>query len=218
MSEGLNKEFVEMFEELHGVKPEGENQPGYMGDVFVMGAHNPGIDSVASAVALANLKNAVDSTHHYIPALSGEMDKVASFCVDKFGVEVPRVLDGVTADDKMIVVAYNSADSAVNGVESAEVLELVDNHALGSFRSSGPLYVRMEPRGATASIVFSMYKEEEEGLPAGIAGLLCAAIIFETDLFKSESTTQFDKIAAMELAIAAGVDLAGFSEEIFGLD
>lgn len=210
--------YAETFEELHGEKLEDEVKPRSLGKVLVIGSRDGDIDSLASAIALADIKNSVDMSRKYIPYVAGELDDTAEFALEYFEYPTPECIDTVKPTDAIMLVGHNEKAKAIEGAEGANITELIDNHALNSLKTKGPLYVRCEPRGATATIVYSIIKEEEEGVNKKIAGLLCAAIIHKTEMFQSESTTQADKIAAMELANLAGLDLADFSKKLNNLN
>jgi manganese-dependent inorganic pyrophosphatase len=116
---------------------------------------------------------------------------------------------------KVILVDHNEQSQAVDGIEEAEILEIIDHHRLGSMETLNPVFFRNQPVGATSTIIFQMYKEHGIKIENPWAGLLCSGIISDTLLFRSPTTTQFDKLAAMELANIAGIDLENYASELF---
>lgn len=116
---------------------------------------------------------------------------------------------------QLILVDHNEASQAVDQVEEAEILEIIDHHRLGSLETISPVFFRNEPVGCTATIVYKMYLENKVEIEAHIAGLLCAAIISDTLMYRSPTCTAFDKAAAEELAKIAGIDVEEFAHEMF---
>ena len=116
---------------------------------------------------------------------------------------------------RIILVDHNEATQAVEGFDQAEILEIIDHHRIGSLETSGPVYFRNQPVGCTATIITQMYDENGVEIPAQIAGLLLAAILSDTLVFRSPTCTPVDVAAAKRLAQIAGVDIDEFSTEMF---
>ena len=116
---------------------------------------------------------------------------------------------------RIILVDHNEATQAVEGFDQAEILEIIDHHRIGSLETSGPVYFRNQPVGCTATIITQMYDENGVEIPAQIAGLLLAAILSDTLVFRSPTCTPVDVAAARRLAQIAGVDIDEFSTEMF---
>ena len=116
---------------------------------------------------------------------------------------------------RIILVDHNEATQAVEGFDQAEILEIIDHHRIGSLETSGPVYFRNQPVGCTATIITQMYDENGVEIPAQTAGLLLAAILSDTLVFRSPTCTPVDVAAARRLAQIAGVDIDEFSTEMF---
>ena len=116
---------------------------------------------------------------------------------------------------RIILVDHNEATQAVEGFDQAEILEIIDHHRIGSLETSGPVYFRNQPVGCTATIITQMYDENGVEIPPQIAGLLLAAILSDTLVFRSPTCTPVDENAAKRLAKIAGVDIEEFSTEMF---
>ena len=116
---------------------------------------------------------------------------------------------------RIILVDHNEATQAVEGFDQAEILEIIDHHRIGSLETSGPVYFRNQPVGCTATIITQMYDENGVDIPPQIAGLLLAAILSDTLVFRSPTCTPVDENAAKRLAKIAGVDIEEFSTEMF---
>ena len=116
---------------------------------------------------------------------------------------------------RIILVDHNEATQAVEGFEQAEILEIIDHHRIGSLETSGPVYFRNQPVGCTATIITQMYDENGMEIPPQIAGLLLAAILSDTLVFRSPTCTPLDEALAKRLAKIAGVDIDEFASEMF---
>ena len=116
---------------------------------------------------------------------------------------------------RIILVDHNEATQAVEGFDQAEILEIIDHHRIGSLETSGPVYFRNQPVGCTATIVTQMYDENGVTIPQKTAGLLLAAILSDTLVFRSPTCTPIDVNAATRLAKIAGVDINEFANEMF---
>ena len=116
---------------------------------------------------------------------------------------------------RIILVDHNEATQAVEGFDQAEILEIIDHHRIGSLETDGPVYFRNQPVGCTATIVTQMYDESGVEIPQKTAGLLLAAILSDTLVFRSPTCTPMDVGAANRLAKIAGVDINEFASEMF---
>ncbi len=116
---------------------------------------------------------------------------------------------------RIILVDHNEATQAVEGFDQAEILEIIDHHRIGSLETDGPVYFRNQPVGCTATIITQMYDENGVEIEPRIAGLLLAAILSDTLVFRSPTCTPIDVAAAKRLAKIAGVDIDEFALEMF---
>ena len=116
---------------------------------------------------------------------------------------------------RIILVDHNEATQAVEGFDQAEILEIIDHHRIGSLETSGPVYFRNQPVGCTATIITQMYDENGVEIPPQIAGLLLAAILSDTLVFRSPTCTPLDETSAKRLAKIAGVEIDEFASEMF---
>ena len=116
---------------------------------------------------------------------------------------------------KVILVDHNEKSQAVDGIEEAEIVEIIDHHRLGSIETMGPVFFRNQPVGCTATIICQMY--EEAGIKPGrtMAGLLCCAIISDTLLFRSPTCTALDEQTARKLAKIADINMEEMAKEMF---
>ncbi len=115
----------------------------------------------------------------------------------------------------VILVDHNERGQAVDNIEDAEILEIIDHHRIGSLETMAPVYFRNEPVGCTATIIYQIYREKGYDIPPQIAGLLCSAILSDTLVFRSPTCTMMDRMAADALSAIAGIDCQAFGIEMF---
>ena len=116
---------------------------------------------------------------------------------------------------QVILVDHNEKSQAVDNIDAAEILEIVDHHRIGSLETMSPIVFRNQPVGCTATIMYQMYTEKNLEVSPAIAGLLCAAIISDTLMFRSPTCTHMDKMAAGALSLIAGINIQEFAKEMF---
>lgn len=163
----------------------------------------------------------VFNTTDYVEDIKREMAKKRTRdfpVVDKKGnfyglISSRRLMDA--SKKKIILVDHNEKTQAVDGIEEAEVLEIIDHHRLGGLETVGPVYFRNQPVGCTATIIYDMYRENQIEPDKTTASLLCAAIISDTLLFRSPTCTWIDEMAAKELAKMAEIDMEELAQNMF---
>ena len=120
-----------------------------------------------------------------------------------------------SARKQVIMVDHNEKSQAVDGIENAEILEIIDHHRLRSVETSSPVFFRNQPLGCTATIVYQMYQVAGIALDKQTATLLCCAIISDTLMYRSPTCTAVDKAAAEELAKIAGINVEELAGDMF---
>ena len=116
---------------------------------------------------------------------------------------------------KVVLVDHNEKDQAVDNIDKADIMEIIDHHKLGTLQTMQPISFRNQPVGCTGTIMYQMYGEQKLEIPPKIAGLLCAAIISDTLMFRSPTCTLQDKMAAGALALIADISIEEFAREMF---
>ena len=116
---------------------------------------------------------------------------------------------------QIVLVDHNERNQAVEGIENAEILEIIDHHKLGTVETISPVFFRNQPVGCTATIIYQMYNENNIPIDKATAGLLCSAIISDTLLFRSPPCTQIDQLAALALAKQAGIQIDQYAADMF---
>lgn len=144
--------------------------------------------------------------HRYFPIL----DEGGKYC----GVVSRRNLLNLHRK-QVILVDHNERTQAVDGLEQADILEIIDHHRLGALETGSPVYFRNVPVGCTATILYQMYGEQGVTPPREMAGLLLSAILSDTLMFRSPTSTPLDRAAAEALALLAGEDIPAYAEQMF---
>lgn len=177
-----------------------------MGDnVYVVGHKSPDTDTVCSAIALAKIKG-------YIPVTQGPINEETAFVLTTFGVPVPDDL-GSAEGKKLVLVDHNEASQAPDNLDKAEILAIIDHHKM-NFSNPNPIHIVIEPVGSTATVLTKMYKDVVLKDKA-LSGILLGALLSDTVVFKSPTTTQEDRDVAEELAKAAGItDMLKFGIDV----
>lgn len=184
-----------------------------MGKVYVIGHKHPDTDSVVAAIAYANFKGVVDQDDDYIPARAGELNPETKFVLDKFNINVPELLKDASGK-QIILVDHNEMGQVVEGTENAIILEIIDHHRLGDIQTSAPILFHAEPVGSTSTIIADFYFYHKVPLSKKIASILLAAILSDTVILKSPTTTEKDKLMTEKLNEIVGVDIEEFGMEV----
>ena len=116
---------------------------------------------------------------------------------------------------QIILVDHNEKSQAVDNINEAEILEIIDHHRIGSLETISPVYFRNQPLGCTSTIIYQMFGEKNIEIPQHIAGLLLSAILSDTLMFRSPTCTQLDILAAEALAKIAKVDIETHAKNMF---
>lgn len=144
--------------------------------------------------------------HRYFPVIDS---------ANKYKGMVSRRNFLAVSKKKVILVDHNEKTQAVDGMETADILEIIDHHRLGTVATSRPVYFRNQPLGSTCTIIYQMYQEAGVEITPDIAGILLSAIISDTLLYRSPTCTSVDRKAGTDLAAIAGVDQEELAKEMF---
>jgi len=177
---------------------------------YIVGHKNPDTDSVISAIAYANFKG-----EGYIPAVLGELNNETKFVLNKFGVKAPILLESVSDGDRVILVDHNEGSQTLDGVNDYQIIEILDHHKV-NISFSNPINITTKPYGSTASLITEKFLESKKPISKEVAGLLLSAILSDTVIFKSPTTTDKDKeFVAVLLEIAGVSDVVEYGMELF---
>jgi len=170
--------------------------------IYVVGHKSPDSDSVCSAIAVAELKSLLGEKCE--AKVAGEINAESRFVLEKFGLDVPEVLEDAT-DEDVILVDHSDMSQGVEGLDKARVVGIVDHHKLGDVETSVPVEVLVRPLGCTCTIVKSLFNYYDKEISKEIAGIMLCAILSDTVIFRSPTTTNEDKRAVEDLAQIAEV-------------
>jgi len=183
--------------------------------IKIFGHKMPDTDTVISAIVYAWYYNEVKKQDAK-PYVLGELNKETEYVLNKFNQRTPDVLTEITDNDKVIIVDTNNFNELPDGIDRAEILEIVDHHKLsGNISTSKPVAITMRPMASTASLIYTIMNPELHPIPKDIAGVMLAALISDTLNFKSPTTTDEDRLIGKELSSIASVDIEELSREMF---
>ncbi len=155
---------------------------------------------------VVDIKNTIVRTkHRNYPVL--EEGRLVGF-IDRDRLIVPE-------REKVILVDHNERSQAVDGIEEANIVEIIDHHRLGGLETGEPIFIRHEPVGSTATIIANMYWHRGIDITRTIAGLLLAAVLSDTVMFRSPTATAKDRGTAEKLAEITGLDINAFGQAMF---
>ena len=172
--------------------------------VKIFGHQNPDTDTITSAIVLADIETKLGND--VVATRLGEVNAETQYALDHFKVGAPELIEGVGESDDVILVDHNEFQQSAKNIGQANILKVVDHHRIANFQTESPLYYRAEPVGCTATILHKMYKENDFEISREMAGLMLSAIISDTLLYKSPTTTDADIAAGEALQKIAEVN------------
>ncbi|MCX8743399.1 manganese-dependent inorganic pyrophosphatase [Lactobacillus sp. B3795] len=176
-----------------------------MAKELVFGHQSPDTDAICAAIEYAYLQNELG---YDVEAVAlGTPNEETKFVLDYFGQEAPRVITEASSEvDSVMLVDHNEPQQSVSDIDKLTVTHVVDHHRIADFNTEKPVFYRAEPVGCVSTVLFEMFNEKNVEIPEKLAGLMLSAIISDTLLLKSPTTTDVDKKAVAELAKIAKVD------------
>ncbi|MCL1936235.1 MAG: manganese-dependent inorganic pyrophosphatase [Defluviitaleaceae bacterium] len=177
--------------------------------VFIFGHKNPDTDTICSAIAYADLKSKIDKTKNYTAAKLGEINKETKFVIDYFNIEEPILLESVD-NQNVILVDHNERKQSADSINNSNIIEIIDHHRIADIETKVPIYITIEPLGSTASIIYKKYLQNNLKIPKDIAGLLLSAVLSDTLILTSPTTTSEDIKIVHELVKLC--DITDFNE------
>ncbi|AKP65741.1 manganese-dependent inorganic pyrophosphatase [Levilactobacillus koreensis JCM 16448] len=180
-----------------------------MSKSLVFGHQNPDTDAIVAAKAFAYFQT---QKGYDVEAVAlGEPNMETTYVLNHFDEPAPRVVKTVSNEvDHVMLVDHNEAQQSVSDLDKVQVNFVVDHHRIANFTTDSPLYYRAEPVGCTSTILTEMFNEEKMEIPAKLAGLMLSAIISDTLLLQSPTTTDADREAVRMLAEIADIDVQSY--------
>ena len=171
---------------------------------LVFGHKKPDTDSIASAISMANLQTNIGNYSESYRL--GNVNRETEFALKTFSIKEPEYLEKVTENDNVIMVDSNEFAQSAEGIENANIKMIVDHHRL-NLQTTNPVFCMAEPVGCTSTILYKLYKQNDVSVTPEMAGLMLSAIVSDTLLFKSPTSTEQDKFIAGKLSDIAGLDM-----------
>ena len=184
-----------------------------MEELIVFGHKSPDTDTICSSIVMADLQTKIRG-EKVVPCRLGEINEETKFALKKFNVEEPKLIEKVEEGQRVILVDHNEFSQSVEGIENAKIEAVVDHHRINNFETAEPLFYYAQPVGCTSTILFEEFKTSGIEIEKTEAILMASAIISDTLLLKSPTTTEKDKEAAEELAKIANVDLNAYGMDM----
>ena len=182
--------------------------------LYIVGHKNPDTDSICSSIVLSHFLDA-------IPARLGDLNPESEFILKRFGVMEPELITSAEGKE-LILVDHSEKSQSLEDLDKGRIIGIIDHHKVGITTSEPIIYIA-KPLGSTATIVGELYFKgmmefiggKNRELKEDLAGLLLSAIISDTVLFKSPTTTNTDRDIAERLAKIAGIeDINAYGMEI----
>ena len=182
-------------------------------NILIFGHKNPDTDSICSSLVKERLNKKLGKENCKAVRL-GKVNKETKYVLDYLKLEEPELLESVEEGQEVILVDHNEFNQSVEGIDKAKILEVVDHHRISNFETAEPLYYTARPYGCTSTILFGEYKANGVEVSKEEAILMASAIMSDTLLLKSPTTTDFDKKALEELEKLAGIDIKEYGLEM----
>ena len=180
--------------------------------IYVFGHQNPDTDAICSSIIMANFEKEMGNINQVIPCRLGEINKETAFALKHFGFQKPTLIEKASEADEVILVDHNNPGQSAKDIKEAKVTKVVDHHGLSGFDSPEPIFIMTEPVGCCCTVLYKMYKDNDIPISKEIAGLMLSAIISDTVLLRSQTTTQRDVKTAKKLASICGENLEEYGK------
>lgn len=184
-----------------------------MEKIIVFGHKNPDTDTICSSIVMANLQTKVRG-EEVVPCRLGEINEETKYALEHFGIEAPKFIEKVEEGQNVILVDHNEFAQSVDGIQNAKIDSVVDHHRINDFQTAEPLFYYAQPVGCTSTLLYELYTLNNITIEPKMAGLMLSAIISDTLLLKSPTTTVKDEKAVEVLAKIANVDVDTYGLEM----
>ena len=182
--------------------------------IYVFGHQAPDTDSICSTIIATNLEKEMGNINQVIACRLGPLNKESKFALEYFGFQPPTLITKASEADEVILVDHNNPGQSAKDIKQAKVVKIIDHHGIAGFSSPEPIFILTEPVGCCCTVLYKLYKDNDIPITKNIAGLMLSAIISDTVLLRSQTTTQRDVKTANKLAKIAGVNLEEFGKKL----
>jgi manganese-dependent inorganic pyrophosphatase len=192
------------------------------GTVAVIGNRDSRADSVCAAIACTELKNIIakrkGSEAKYITCCAGELSKATKYALKRLELEAPMLYFDLCEtpggrNSKVILIGHNDLRNAADGLMPEQIIEIVDRHPLGGFKTKKVVRVRIEPLGSTSTIIAKLFRERDVEMSEKIASLLLCGVVTATAGLTTYTTQDEDRLVAEQLAALSGLDITELTSE-----
>jgi len=174
---------------------------------------NPDTDATLSALIMADFLT--QAWYQATAYIQWELNKETEYLLEKYAISKPEIKTVLDPTIEVCLVDHNESSQSIDNLSECQVTWLVDHHKI-DFKTSQPLYMRVEPLCSTASILYKMYRENNLEISKEIARMMLACMMSDSLLWKSPTTTQEDKKIAHELQKISGIsNLEAFAMPMF---
>lgn len=181
--------------------------------ILIFGHKNPDTDTICSSI-VKQILNEKDGKTNTQAVRLGNVNKETQYVLDYLKIEAPELIEGVKKGQEVILIDHNEFSQSADGIEKAKIIGVIDHHRIANFQTTEPLYYTARPYGCTSTILFKDFKQKGIEIEKTEAILMASAIISDTLLLKSPTTTSHDKEALEELAKIANIDLDTYGIEM----
>ena len=182
--------------------------------IYVFGHQAPDTDTICSTIIATNLEKEMGNINQVIACRLGPLNKESKFVLEYFGFQPPTLITKASEADEVILVDHNNPGQSAKDIKQAKVVKIIDHHGIAGFSSPEPIFILTEPVGCCCTVLYKLYKDNDIPITKNIAGLMLSAIISDTVLLRSQTTTQRDVKTANKLAKIAGVNLEEFGKKL----
>ena len=184
-----------------------------MDKVYVVGHLTPDTDTIVAAMSLAAFLNARDRTDRYVAVMTGKQNSETDYIFKRFDLDFPEIMTDAT-NKKLFLVDHNESSQMIKGATSENIIGFVDHHKL-KFENSMPVEIITKPWGSSCTLIFDMFKKELLDIPRELKPAILSAILSDTVITKSPTTTPVDVMVIEELSQELSIDYKELGMEMF---
>jgi manganese-dependent inorganic pyrophosphatase len=180
--------------------------------IYVAGHKSPDTDSICAAIAYAELKKKLGQDA--VACRLGDINSETKFILGKWGVAIPELLENASGK-QLIIVDHSETKQGPTGIENAEILEIIDHHRIGDLAPTDPSKFINKKLGATCTIIYNLYLENNQEPDKNVKALILSAILSDTWMFKSSTTANEDRAIAEKISQDLGLDMEKYAMDMF---